>query len=58
MTGVALAGIYPPGMKLVADRVGWQWAFLPLVLGPAVGTLAMWRLRRLPESSALADGNR
>ena len=45
-------------LPLVADRVGWQWAFLPLVVGPLVGTLAMWRLRRLPEASALADGNR
>lgn len=35
---------------------GWEWAFVPLVLGPAVGTAAMLRLRRLPEASRLAGG--
>jgi MFS family permease len=45
-------------LPLVAERVGWQWAFLPLVVGPAVGTLAMWRLRRHPAAAALAGGNR
>ncbi|MBX0324695.1 MFS transporter [Halomicroarcula sp. F13] len=45
-------------LPMVAERVGWQWAFLPLVVGPLVGTLAMWRLRNLPAASALAGGNR
>ncbi|MDS0283720.1 MFS transporter [Haloarcula onubensis] len=45
-------------LPVVATRFGWRWAFLPLAVGPVVGTLAMWRLRRRPEATALADGNR
>ena len=40
----------------LVDLVGWRWAFAPLALGPAVGTLAMLRLRRLPEARRLAGG--
>jgi MFS family permease len=42
----------------VAARSGWAFAFLPLVPGPFLGALAMWMLRRLPESSSLALGRR
>jgi MFS family permease len=42
----------------MADAVGWPWAFLFLAPGPFAGTLAMWALRRLPESRALALGRR
>jgi len=41
---------------IVADAVGWQWAFAPLVVGPLVGTAAMLSLRRLPEAAQLAGG--
>jgi sugar phosphate permease len=41
---------------LIADWVGWQWAFAPLAVGPLVGTIAMLRLRQLPEAKALAGG--
>jgi len=41
---------------VVADIVGWQWAFAPLVVGPLVGTAAMLYLRRLPEARELASG--
>jgi len=41
---------------LVADVVGWQWAFAPLVVGPAVGTAAMALLRRSPDAAKLAGG--
>ena len=37
---------------------GWEWAFAPLAIGPAIGTLAMLRLRRLPEARRLAGGRR
>lgn len=37
---------------------GWRYAFAPLAVGPAVGTLAMLRLRARPESLALAGGRR
>jgi MFS family permease len=40
----------------LVDLVGWQWAFAPLALGPALGTLAMLRLRTLPEARRLAGG--
>ena len=37
---------------------GWEWAFVPLAAGPALGTLAMLRLRRRPEARRLAGGRR
>ncbi len=42
----------------LVERVGWEWAFAFLVIGPAFGIVSMLRLRRLPESSAMASGNR
>lgn len=38
--------------------LGWRWAFAPLAVGPALGTLAMLRLRARPESARLAGGRR
>jgi hypothetical protein len=42
----------------IASALGWQWAFLVLVPGPALGTLAMVRLARtradVPATSRLA----
>jgi hypothetical protein len=43
--------------RLVAV-VGWRWAFAPLAIGPALGTLAMLRLRARPEALRLASGRR
>ncbi|MDH4350413.1 MAG: MFS transporter [Gemmatimonadota bacterium] len=40
----------------VADLIGWRWAFAPLAIGPALGSLAMWRLLRSPEAAQLAGG--
>jgi MFS family permease len=37
---------------------GWTWAFAPLAIGPAIGTVAMIRLRRRPEAVRLAGGRR
>jgi sugar phosphate permease len=37
---------------------GWRWAFPILAVGPALGTLAMWRLRRDPAAARLAGGAR
>jgi MFS family permease len=37
---------------------GWRWAFAFLAVGPALGTLAMLRLRGLPEAGRLAGGLR
>lgn len=38
--------------------LGWQYAFMILALGPMFGFLSMWRLRRLPEASKMASGNK
>ncbi|RQG96228.1 MFS transporter [Natrarchaeobius oligotrophus] len=45
-------------LPLVAAFLGWRWAFVPLAIGPAAGTVAMLWLRSLPESRQLASGNR
>lgn len=36
----------------------WQWAFLILVPGPLVGTIAMLMLRNLPDSLKIAHGRK
>ncbi|MEO0972647.1 MAG: MFS transporter [Pseudomonadota bacterium] len=45
-------------VPVVADAVGWPVAMASLALGPAVGTVAMLLLRRLPEAKAMAGGRR
>ena len=42
-----------PGL---VDRIGWQWAFAVLAIGPAFGSWAMWQLKRSPEARSLAGG--
>ncbi|MCG8467969.1 MAG: MFS transporter [Gemmatimonadetes bacterium] len=37
-------------------RLGWEWAFAPLAIGPALGTWSMLALRRHPRRSSLAGG--
>jgi MFS family permease len=46
--------VIPPLVRLA----GWQWAFAALAVGPALGVVAMGRLRTLPESALLAGGRR
>ena len=38
--------------------LGWEWAFAPLAIGPALGTWSMLALRRRPEASRIAAGRR
>lgn len=40
----------------IQSIVGWQWAFVPLAIGPLIGTVSMLWLRTLPEAKHLADG--
>ena len=42
----------------VVRGVGWHWAFLLLAPGPALGVLAMARLRAAPEAVRMAGGRR
>jgi len=42
----------------LVERVGWEWAFAALALGPIFGLWSMWRLRQLPEATKMASGNR
>jgi MFS family permease len=39
-------------VPLLAESVGWRWAFAFLAPGPALGVVAMLRLRALPEAGA------
>lgn len=43
-------------MPPLVEALGWRHAFVPLAIGPAVGVLAMARLRARPRSEALAGG--
>ena len=42
----------------LVDTVGWRWAFAFLAPGPALGVIAMLRLRSSPESVGIAGGRR
>jgi len=45
-------------MPYWVDTMGWRYAFVPLSIGPALGVLAMARLRAHPRSVQLAGGMR
>jgi MFS family permease len=55
LTGVTIfaVGLLGPG-----DGSGWRIAFGLLAVGPVVGIMAMWRLRRRPEAVRMANGHR
>ncbi len=38
------------------EAFGWKWAFAFLAPGPALGILAMWRLKSLPEAARIGGG--
>jgi MFS family permease len=40
------------------NLIGWQYAFVILVVGPVFGIWSMLRLRMLPEAVQMASGNR
>jgi MFS family permease len=40
----------------LVDTVGWRWAFAFLAPGPALGVIAMLRLRSTPEAAGIAGG--
>ncbi len=43
-------------VPLLAESFGWQWAFPVLALGPALGVVAMVRLKKSSFAAVLADG--
>jgi len=45
-------------LPIVKDSSGWGWAFAMLAIGPLIGTIAMLRLRSLPEAANLAAGKK
>ncbi len=45
-------------VPVFVDAVGWRFALVPLAIGPALGVVAMLRLRALPEARRMAGGAR
>jgi MFS family permease len=45
-------------VPVLEDASGWGLAFAVLAIGPVIGTIAMLRLRQLPEAQKLANGRR
>jgi MFS family permease len=43
-------------VPVLEDAVGWRWAFAFLAPGPALGVVAMLRLRASPEAARVAGG--
>jgi MFS family permease len=58
--GFTLTAVTIWGVSLLdpGDAAGWRLAFGVLALGPLVGIVAMWRLRRRPEAARMAGGRR
>ena len=56
--GFALTAVSIKLVPILEAGTGWGVAFAVLGIGPVVGTLAMMRLRSLPESLELAGGRR
>ena len=56
--GVALTLVTIWGLPLLAQHVGWRFAFLALAPGPLFGCWSMLALRRRPEFPRLAAGRR
>lgn len=43
-------------VPILSEAVGWRWSFAFLAPGPLIGTIAMLRLRSLPEAQKIAGG--
>ena len=55
LTGITIVGV---GLLDPGASDDWRVAFGVLALGPLVGIIAMWRLRRRPEAVKMAGGRR
>jgi MFS family permease len=45
-------------MPVFVGALGWQYAFVPLAIGPFLGVIAMTMLRNHPDAVRLANGHR
>ncbi len=54
--GFLLTVVTIKGVPVIAESLGWRWAFPILAIGPGLGVLAMIRLARSPMSVQLAGG--
>jgi len=45
-------------IPVLVDLIGWSWAFTFLSIGPAIGVLAMAKLRSMPSARRLAGGKK
>ncbi len=57
-TGFLLTILTVQAVPAFADVLGWNRIFILLVPGPIFAIVSMWKLRRLPESLAMAGGHR
>jgi hypothetical protein len=55
LTAVTIVGV---GLIDPTDAGAWRLAFAALALGPAIGIIAMWRLRGRPDATNMAGGRR
>jgi MFS family permease len=55
LTAVTIVGI---GLLDPTSGTAWTTAFVILAIGPAIGIVAMWRLRGRPEAVRMAGGRR
>jgi MFS family permease len=55
LTSVTILGI---GLLDPGGAAGWRIAWIVLALGPAVGIVAMYRLRSRPDAIKMANGHR
>ena len=55
-TGFAITVVTIWLIPLLQDALGWRWAFAFLAPGPALGVLAMLRLKSLPEANRIGGG--
>jgi MFS family permease len=56
--GFLLTTVSIQAVPMIADIVGWQWAFAPLAIGPVVGIASMLTLRGSSAATLLADGSK
>jgi MFS family permease len=57
-TGFLLTILTVQAVPAFVDLLGWERIFILLTLGPIFAIASMWKLRRLPESLAMAGGHR